>query len=171
MMSHTEEEEEEREDTGRPYGREGDEMEVGYVDPDPVNVANRISPLIRLVQYRTLDLDIIQKDHTYDDHYIPPWSCVWQQQKSVCLPGAAFSRSPYTPLSTELEKERKALISLERHYTARKLKDFNDLRRNNDALMTTERRKSFRSSLMRSKTKMRYDHFIWARRAHGWVQP
>ena len=72
MMSHTEEEEEEREESGRPYGREGDEMEVGYVDPDPVNVANRISPLIRLVQYRTLDPGIIQKYHTYDDHYIRP---------------------------------------------------------------------------------------------------
>ena len=47
-------------------------MEVGYIDPDPVNVSNRISLPIRLVQYRTLDLGIIQKDHTYDDHHIRP---------------------------------------------------------------------------------------------------
>ena len=70
-MSHTEEEERERSE-GQLYGREGHEMEVGYIDPDPVNVANRISPLIRLVQYKTLDLGIIQNDHTYVDYYIGP---------------------------------------------------------------------------------------------------
>ena len=73
-MSHTEGEKERERSERQPCGREGDEMEVGYIDPDPVNVANRISPLIRLVQYRTLDLGIIQKDHIYDDHYIRPKS-------------------------------------------------------------------------------------------------
>jgi hypothetical protein len=53
---------------------------VGYIDPDPVNVANRISPLIRLVQYRTQDLGIIQKDYTYDDHYIRPTSLSQKSQ-------------------------------------------------------------------------------------------
>jgi hypothetical protein len=75
-ISYTEEEEEEEEEElgGQLYGRKGDEIEVWYIDPNLVNVANQISPLICLVQYRTLDLSIIQKDYIYDDHYIGPWS-------------------------------------------------------------------------------------------------